>query len=124
LHAITDALLGAAALPDIGEMFPDDDPANRGRDSGEMLQLAHARVQAAGWEIVNLDCIVHAQRPKLGPHKDAIRGRISELLGLDGDRIGLKAKTGEKVGPVGRDEVIQAECVTLLARRSPSNDSS
>jgi 2-C-methyl-D-erythritol 2,4-cyclodiphosphate synthase len=89
-----------------------------------MLQLAHARVQAAGWEIVNLDCIVHAQRPKLGPHKDAIRGRISELLGLDGDRIGLKAKTGEKVGPVGRDEVIQAECVTLLARRSPSNDSS
>jgi 2-C-methyl-D-erythritol 2,4-cyclodiphosphate synthase len=117
LHAITDALLGAAALGDIGEMFPDDDPANRGRDSGEMLRLAQDRVRAAGWEIVNLDCIVHAQRPKLSAHKEAIRRRIGELLGLDTDRVGLKAKTGEKVGPVGHEEVIQAECVALLARR-------
>ena len=73
LHAITDALLGAAALGDIGELFPDTDAANRGRDSAEMLRQAARAVRRAGYQIVNLDCIVFAQRPKLSPHKDAIR---------------------------------------------------
>ena len=116
LHAITDALLGAAALPDIGELFPDTDPANRGRDSAEMLQAALAAIRQAGYEINNLDCIVFAERPKLSPHKAAMRTRIAELLELKPDQIGLKAKTGEKVGPVGREEIIAAECIVMLRR--------
>jgi 2-C-methyl-D-erythritol 2,4-cyclodiphosphate synthase len=114
LHAVTDALLGAAALGDIGEMFPDDDPAHRGRDSGEMLAAVRDRVRAAGWAIVNVDCIVFAQRPKLSPFKTAIRQRIAEILQIDIDRVGLKAKTGEHVGPVGREEAVMAECVALV----------
>jgi 2-C-methyl-D-erythritol 2,4-cyclodiphosphate synthase len=114
LHAITDALLGAAALGDIGEFFPDTDEANRGRDSGEMLQLAQRRVREAGFRIVNLDCIVFAQRPRLTPHKPAIRQRIAELLGVTPNLIGLKAKTGEDLGAVGREEAMSAQCVALL----------
>jgi 2-C-methyl-D-erythritol 2,4-cyclodiphosphate synthase len=114
LHAVTDALLGAAALGDIGEMFPDTDPANRGRDSADMLRRALEVVTEAGWQIGNLDCIVFVQRPKLGPHKWAIRRRLAEILQIHPDRIGVKAKTGEGVGPIGREEVIAAECVALL----------
>ena len=114
LHAITDALLGAAALGDIGEMFPDTDPANRGRDSAEMLRLALAKVQQAGFRVANIDAIVFAQQPKLSPFKDAIRQRLAELLELSVDRVGLKAKTGEHVGPVGRLEAVMAETVVLL----------
>ena len=117
LHAITDALLGAAALGDIGELFPDNDPTNKGRDSAEMLRLAYDRVLAAGLHIANLDCIVFAQRPKLLPHKDAIRRRIAEILGVTIEQIGLKAKTGEHVGPVGREEAIMAECVALVVKQ-------
>jgi 2-C-methyl-D-erythritol 2,4-cyclodiphosphate synthase len=116
LHAVTDALLGAAALGDIGELFPDTDPANRGRDSADMLALAYQRVCAAGYAIVNLDCIVFAQRPKLSPYKDAIRRRMAEILAITPEQIGVKAKTGEHVGPVGREEAIQAEVVALLER--------
>ncbi len=116
LHAVTDALLGAAALEDIGQMFPDSDPANRGRDSGDMLVRAYAAVRATGLEIENLDCIVFAERPKLAPHKEAIRQRIAELLEVPASSVGLKAKTGEQVGPVGRQEAIQAECVALLRK--------
>jgi 2-C-methyl-D-erythritol 2,4-cyclodiphosphate synthase len=116
LHAVTDALLGAASLGDIGEMFPNSDPANRGRDSGEMLALAWQRVREQGYKIVNLDCIVHLQELKLSPHKAAIRQRIAELLAIDADQVGVKAKTGESVGPVGRGEAIMAECVVLLER--------
>jgi 2-C-methyl-D-erythritol 2,4-cyclodiphosphate synthase len=114
LHALTDALLGAASLGDIGEMFPNTDPANRGRDSGEMLALAWQAVRARGFRIVNLDCIVFLQEPKLSPYKTPIRQRIADLLGLDVEQVGLKAKTGESVGPVGRQEAIMAECVVLL----------
>ena len=116
LHAITDALLGAASLGDIGEQFPNTDPANRGRNSGEMLRLAWERVQAAGFCLVNIDCVVHAQRPRLLPHRGAIQARIAELLEVDPNQIGLKGKTGESVGPVGREEAIQAECVALLEK--------
>jgi 2-C-methyl-D-erythritol 2,4-cyclodiphosphate synthase len=114
LHALTDALLGAASLGDIGEMFPNTDPANRGRDSGEMLALAWQAVRVRGFRIVNLDCIVFLQEPKLSPYKAPIRQRIADLLGLDVEQVGLKAKTGESVGPVGRQEAIMAECVVLL----------
>jgi len=114
LHAITDALLGAAALGDIGEMFPDTAEENRGRDSADMLARAAARVRGAGFRIVNLDCIVFAQRPKLSPYKDAIRARIAEILETPADAVSVKAKTGENVGPVGRQEAIKAQCVVLL----------
>ena len=117
LHAITDAILGAAALGDIGELFPDDDPANRNRDSAEMLLMAWKKVQDAGYKIANLDCIIFAQRPKLKAYKPAIAGRIADILGLEPADVGVKAKTGEFVGPVGREEAIQAQCVALLLRR-------
>ena len=114
LHAVTDALLGAAALGDIGEMFPDTDPANKGRDSAEMLRAAWEAVAGAGWRIGNIDCIVFAQGPKLLPYKKAIRQRLAEILGVEPGQIGLKAKTGELVGAVGREEVVAAQCVALV----------
>jgi 2-C-methyl-D-erythritol 2,4-cyclodiphosphate synthase len=114
LHAVIDALCGAAALPDIGRLFPDTDPANLGRDSAHMLAIAAQKVTDAGYRIVNLDCVVHAQRPKLADYQDAIRHRIAGILRLSPFQIGLKAKTGEGVGPVGREEVIEARCVALL----------
>jgi 2-C-methyl-D-erythritol 2,4-cyclodiphosphate synthase len=116
LHAITDALLGATAIGDIGEMFPDSDPANRGRDSAEMLRAAAARIAAAGWQITNLDCVIFAQRPKILPHRPAIRRRIAEILGLDESTVWLKAKTGEHVGPIGEELSIAAECVVMVER--------
>jgi 2-C-methyl-D-erythritol 2,4-cyclodiphosphate synthase len=114
LHAITDALLGAAAIGDIGELFPDTDPLNKNRNSAEMLRQAAARVVATGFKIENLDCIVFAEQPKLGPHKQAIRRRIAEILSLQTTQVGVKAKTGEGVGEIGREEIIAAECVALL----------
>ena len=114
LHAVTDALLGAAALGDIGEMFPDTDPANRGRDSAEMLRAARDAVSRAGWQIGNCDCIVFAERPRIAPHKEAMRQRLAAILGIEPERIGLKAKTGEQIGPVGQQEIIAAQCVVLL----------
>jgi 2-C-methyl-D-erythritol 2,4-cyclodiphosphate synthase len=114
LHAVTDALLGAASLGDIGELFPDTDPQNRGRDSGEMLARVRDQVAAKGFEIVNVDCIVFAERPKLSAYKLAIRASLAALLGIGPECVGVKAKTGEGVGPVGREEAIMAECVVLL----------
>ena len=114
LHAVTDALLGAAALGDIGEMFPDTDPANKGRDSADMLQRAMEQVRQAGYQIANIDCIVFAQRPKLSNHKLAIRQQIANILQLPMESVGVKAKTGEHVGPIGREEAISAECVALI----------
>ena len=116
LHAVTDAVLGAAAEGDIGQLFPDTDPANRGRSSAEMLQLAYQRIRGAGFHIVNIDCIVFAERPKLFPHSLAIRRRIAELMGVTSAEVGLKAKTGEGVGAIGSGQVIMAQCVALLQR--------
>ena len=116
LHAITDALLGAASLGDIGELFPDTDDDNRSRDSVEMLSIARSLVAKAGFEIVNIDCVVFAQQPKLGPCKAEIRQNIATALNVDPDRIGVKAKTGERVGPVGLGECIEAQCVALLVK--------
>ena len=114
LHAVTDALLGAAAIGDIGEMFPDTDPANRGNDSGEMLIAARQRVASAGYRVSNVDCIVFAEHPKLSPYKDAIRQRLAALLEITPDQVGVKAKTGEAVGPVGREEAIMAQAIVLI----------
>jgi len=114
LHAITDALLGAAALPDIGRLFPNTDPKNRGRNSAEMLATAAQKVADHKLRIVNLDCVVHAERPKLADYQDAMRHRIAGILGISVFQIGIKAKTGEGVGSVGREEVIKARCVALL----------
>ena len=114
LHAVTDALLGAAGLGDIGEMFPDTDPANKNRDSAELLAAATTAVRHVGWEIVNLDCIIFAEKPKISPYKQRLLGRMAEILAIDANQIGIKAKTGEAVGPVGRGEAISTQCVALL----------
>jgi len=114
LHAVTDALLGAAGLGDIGELFPDTDPGNRHRDSAEMLQIAWQKVRQKDWQIVNLDIILFAEKPKIAPHKEAMRKRIANILGIDATQIGIQAKTGEGIGIIGREEAISAECVVLL----------
>ncbi|HLA85819.1 MAG TPA: 2-C-methyl-D-erythritol 2,4-cyclodiphosphate synthase [Thermoguttaceae bacterium] len=116
LHAVTDALLGAAGLGDIGQMFPDTDPANRGRDSAEMLAAAWARVTDAGWRLGNLDCTIHAERPKIAPHREAITRRLAEILGCTPEQINVKAKTAERAGPVGRQETLAADCAVILEK--------
>ena len=116
LHAVTDALLGAAALGDIGELFPDTDAANRDRDSAQMLRVCQHRVVDGGFRIANLDCTVLAERPRLTPYKEPMRRRIAEILAIAPNQVGLKAKTGEGTGCVGREEVIEARCVVLLER--------
>ena len=116
LHAITDAILGAAGLGDIGEMFPDTDQVNLGRDSAEMLDIAHRQICSHRWRIVNLDCVVLAERPKLIPWKTQIRRRIADILEITPDQIGLKGKTGEKVGAIGTSQILQTMCVCLLQK--------
>ena len=116
LHAVTDAVLGAAGLGDIGEFFPDTDPANENRDSAEMLGLALDAVAKSGLAVVNLDCVVSAQEPKVSPHKQALRERIAQIMKLKTDQVNLKAKTGEGVGPVGQRVLVRARCVALLEK--------
>lgn len=119
LHSITDALLGAANMGDIGDWFPDTDPANRNRDSQAMLADVYKRVQDAGYCIVNLDCIVFAEAPKLAPHKLSIRQSIAKLLRVPLDAVSVKAKTGEGVDAIGTRIAIAAQCVVLLRNASP-----
>ena len=116
LHAITDAVLGAAAMGDIGELYPDTSPDNKGRDSADMLAESVARARQSGFRIVNLDCIVFLERPKLALHKEKIADRIADIVGLPPFRVGLKAKTGEGLGPVGQSQAIMTQCVALLCR--------
>ena len=116
LHALTDALLGAAGLPDIGQLFPNTAEENRGRNSADFLTAAYEKVREAGFGLVNADCVIAAQTPKLSPYKDAMRHRIAGLLGANPLDIGIKAKTGEEVGPVGRGESIEARAVVLVER--------
>ncbi|MCG1054731.1 2-C-methyl-D-erythritol 2,4-cyclodiphosphate synthase [Mycetohabitans sp. B5] len=115
LHAITDALLGAAALGDIGRHFPDTDPHFAGADSRMLLREAARRVAQAGYRIVNVDSTVIAQQPKLAKHIPVMRENIAADLGLDGDAVNVKAKTNEKLGYLGRGEAIEAQAVVLLA---------
>lgn len=115
-HAITDALLGAAALGNIGQHFPDTDPAYKDADSIALLQAALDLLRGAGYAIVNIDSTVIAQRPKLNPHIPAIRARLAEALGLAMDQVSVKAKTNEHVGPEGREEAISVHAVALIER--------
>ena len=119
LHAITDALLGAAALGDIGRHFPDTDPQFKAADSAVLLAEAARRVRAAGWAIVNIDSTIVAQAPKLAPHIPAMVLRIAGLLGLDAGAVNVKAKTAEKLGPVGEGLAIEARAVCLLVQAPP-----
>lgn len=116
LHAITDALLGAAAMGDIGRHFPDTDPTFKGADSVVLLQEAARRVANAGWTIGNIDTTIVAQAPKMAPHIPAMRDRIAQALGLSVDAVNVKAKTAEKMGPVGEGRAIEARAVCLLLR--------
>ena len=114
LHAICDALLGAAGLGDIGRHFPDTDAQFKGADSMVLLAEATKRVRAAGYEIGNIDSTVIAQAPKLAPHIDAMRERLSLVLSLAVDQINVKAKTAEKMGPVGEGRAIEARAIALI----------
>jgi len=118
LHAITDALLGAAALGDIGTHFPDTDARFKGADSGAMLKETAHRVRERGFDIGNVDSTVIAQAPKLMPHTGAMRQRIAELLDIGVDQVNVKAKTAEKMGPVGQGQAMEARAVVLLTMAS------
>jgi len=114
LHAITDAVLGAAGLGDIGAMFPDSDPTLAGADSFELLRRAVERVAAAGWHIENVDATVIAERPKIAAHIDAMRARIASACGVAVNVVNIKGKTSERLGFVGRGEGIEAQAIVLL----------
>ncbi len=114
IHAIIDALLGAAGLGDIGTLFPDTDVKYLGADSGELLKVAMAQVRAAGYALGNVDSTVIAQAPKLAPYREAIQARLATLMGVEINRINVKAKTSEKLGFVGRQEGIEAFATTML----------
>jgi 2-C-methyl-D-erythritol 2,4-cyclodiphosphate synthase len=117
-HAITDALFGAAGLGDIGRHFPDNDDAFKGADSMKLLAEAARRVREAGFEIANVDSTVIAQAPKLAPHIEAMRARLAQALQIDGAQVNVKAKTAEKLGPVGQGLSIEARAVALIEARA------
>ena len=117
LHAITDALLGAAALGDIGSYFPPEDDKWKDADSAKLLQAAWKDVRAAGWELQNLDCVVKLQEPKFLPHRQKVRQSIARVLGVDVSQVFVKAKTGERVGPVGLCQAVETEAVCLLTKK-------
>ncbi len=114
LHAITDAVLGAAGLGDIGRHFPDTDAQFKGADSSVLLAEAMRRVRAHGWELVNVDSTIVAQEPKLSPHMAAINASVAKALGVQAVQVNVKAKTAEKLGPVGMGQSIEARAVALL----------
>ena len=114
-HAVTDALLGAAGAGDIGDMFPDRDPANAGRDSIEMLTLATQRLAATGIRVVQADVTVILEAPRLAPHKDAMRERLAGALGVSASEVSIKAKTNEGMGWIGRGEGIACMAVVLVS---------
>ncbi len=115
-HAITDALFGAVAMGDIGRHFPDTDEQFRGADSVALMAEAARRVRAAGWQIGNIDTTIVAQAPKMAPHILAMRLRLAQALALELDQINVKAKTAERMGPVGRGESIETRAVCLVYR--------
>jgi 2-C-methyl-D-erythritol 2,4-cyclodiphosphate synthase len=118
LHAITDAVLGAAGLGDIGRHFPDTDAQFKGADSSVLLQEAMRRVRERGWELVNVDSTIVAQAPKLAPHMSAINASVAKALGVPSDQVNVKAKTAEKLGPVGMGQSMEARAVALLSKRA------
>lgn len=116
LHAIIDALLGAAGMGDIGRLFPDTDERYRGADSRVLLRVVRDRLAAAGWRIVNVDSTINAQRPKMAPHIPRMVEAVAEDLGIPTDRVNVKAKTAEKLGFVGREEGISTDAIALIER--------
>ncbi|MFT3779766.1 MAG: 2-C-methyl-D-erythritol 2,4-cyclodiphosphate synthase [Ottowia sp.] len=116
LHAVTDALLGAAGLGDIGRHFPDTDARFKGADSAALLAEAARRVGEAGWRVGNVDSTVVAQAPKLAPHIPAMVQRIADVLGIGAAQVNVKAKTAERLGPVGQGASIEARAVVLLLK--------
>ncbi len=116
VHAVMDALLGALSLGDIGKYFPPTDPRWKGADSLMLLEQVVALVNDRGWQIVNVDSVVIAERPKLKPHIEAMRGAIALRMGLDPDQVGVKATTNERLGPEGREEGMSCHAVALLTR--------
>ena len=117
LHAITDAVLGAAALGDIGHYFPPGDPRYAHADSADFLRVALRLARDAGWEVGNIDSTVHAERPKLAPYIEHIRERIAEIADISTGQVAVKAKTGEGLDAVGRGEAIAARAIVLLESR-------
>jgi len=113
-HALTDALLGAAGLADIGALFPSDDERYRGADSLALLAEAYHRVREAGFELVNADCVLVGQEPRIAPHREAMRDRIAAALGVSPDRVNVRATTTDRLGFTGRGEGLAAEAVALL----------
>jgi 2-C-methyl-D-erythritol 2,4-cyclodiphosphate synthase len=116
LHAITDAILGAAALGDIGHYFPPSDPRYAHADSADFLRVALKLAREAGWEVSNIDSTVRAERPKLAPYIEHIRERIAEIAGIEAGQVSVKAKTSEGLDAVGRGEAMAASAIVLLAR--------
>ena len=116
LHAIIDALLGAAGMGDIGRLFPDTDERYRGADSRELLRIARDRLVQAGWRIVNVDSTINAQRPKMAPHIPRMVVAIAQDLGIAPECVNVKAKTAEKLGFVGREEGISTDAIALIER--------
>jgi 2-C-methyl-D-erythritol 2,4-cyclodiphosphate synthase len=114
LHALTDALLGALGLGDIGDCYPDTDPVYKNCPSSRFVEETAARLAALGWRIVNADVTIMAQEPKLGPQKEKIRTRVAQLLGTEA--INIKAKTGEGVGTIGRSEAIACQAIVLIEK--------
>lgn len=115
-HAVSDAILGGLALPDIGQLFPDTDPRNAGRDSAEFVGEAARRAAEMGWRVANLDCTVILERPKIGPVKDAMRANLSRLLAAPVECVNVKGKTHESVDAVGEGRAVEAHAVVLLRR--------
>jgi 2-C-methyl-D-erythritol 2,4-cyclodiphosphate synthase len=115
-HALTDAVLGAAGLEDIGALFPSGDPALRGADSVELLRQAWSRVQEDGWELVNADVVLIGEEPRLAPHRAAMRARLAAALAVEPERVAVRATTTDGLGFTGRKEGLAAQAVALLRR--------
>jgi 2-C-methyl-D-erythritol 2,4-cyclodiphosphate synthase len=115
-HAITDALLGAAGLGDIGELFPPTDPQWKDADSTVFLKQARELIESYGYGVANVDAVVVIERPKILPYRDQIRKRLAKILGIKADHVGIKAKTSEGVGPIGRGEAAEAHAVVVISR--------
>lgn len=118
LHAVTDALLGAAALGDIGSYFPPSDPKWKDADSKKLLAAVWKDVKKEGWRLENLDCVIHLQEPKFLPRRQEVRESIAKVLGVDLERVFVKAKTGERVGPVGEGLAVETQAICLLSKIS------
>ena len=116
LHALTDALLGAAGLGDIGDAYPDHDPQHKDRDSRFFVEETLTKLRDKGWRLVNVDLTIFAQEPKLGPVKAQMREHLAAMLGLPVDAVNVKAKTGEKVGAIGRAEAIGCHVAVLIEK--------